>query len=29
MLSINKVMVTGRLTRDPETRYLQSGTPVT
>lgn len=29
MLSINKVMVTGRLTRDPETRYLPSGTPVT
>jgi single-strand DNA-binding protein len=29
MLSINKVMITGRLTRDPETRYLQSGTAVT
>lgn len=29
MLSINKVMVTGRLTRDPETRYLPSGQAVT
>lgn len=29
MLSINKVMVTGRLTRDPETKYLASGTAVT
>lgn len=29
MLQINKVMVTGRLTRDPETRYLPSGTAVT
>jgi single-strand DNA-binding protein len=28
MLSINKVMVTGRLTRDPETRYVSSGTAV-
>ena len=29
MLSINKVTVTGRLTRDPETKYLPSGTAVT
>jgi single-strand DNA-binding protein len=29
MLSINKVMVTGRLTRDPETKYLPSGMAVT
>ena len=29
MLSINKVMVTGRLTRDPETKYLPSGTAIT
>jgi single-strand DNA-binding protein len=29
MLSINKVMVTGRLTRDPETRYLATGQAVT
>ncbi|MBX7244902.1 MAG: single-stranded DNA-binding protein [Candidatus Sumerlaeaceae bacterium] len=29
MLSINKVMVTGRLTRDPETKYLPSGAAVT
>ena len=29
MLSINKVIVTGRLTRDPETRYIPSGTAVT
>jgi single-strand DNA-binding protein len=29
MLSINKVMITGRLTRDPETKYLSSGTAVT
>lgn len=28
MLSINKVMVTGRLTRDVEIRYLPSGNPV-
>jgi single-strand DNA-binding protein len=29
MLSLNKVMLTGRLTRDPETKYLSSGTAVT
>jgi single-strand DNA-binding protein len=29
MLQINKVMLTGRLTRDPETKYLPSGTAVT
>ena len=29
MLSINKVMVTGRLTRDPETKYLPSGSAIT
>lgn len=29
MLSLNKVMVTGRLTRDPETKYLPSGMAVT
>ncbi len=29
MLSINRVMITGRLTRDPETKYLSSGTAVT
>lgn len=29
MLNINKVMLTGRLTRDPETRYLPSGMAVT
>ena len=29
MLQINKVLVTGRLTRDPETRYLSTGTAVT
>jgi single-strand DNA-binding protein len=29
MLSINRVMLTGRLTRDPETKYLPSGTAVT
>lgn len=29
MLSINRVMITGRLTRDPETRYLSSGSAVT
>ncbi|MCX7017582.1 MAG: single-stranded DNA-binding protein [Candidatus Sumerlaeota bacterium] len=29
MLNINKVMFTGRLTRDPETRYLPSGMAVT
>ncbi|MGI8907197.1 MAG: single-stranded DNA-binding protein [Candidatus Sumerlaeaceae bacterium] len=29
MLSINKVMITGRLTRDPETKYLPSGMAVT
>lgn len=28
-LNLNKVMVTGRLTRDPETKYLPSGTAVT
>lgn len=29
MLSINKVFVTGRLTRDPETKYLPSGQALT
>jgi single-strand DNA-binding protein len=29
MLSINKVMLTGRLTRDPETKYLPSGSAIT
>lgn len=29
MLSINKVMITGRLTRDPETKYLPSGQALT
>lgn len=29
MLSINKVLITGRLTRDPETKYLASGQAVT
>lgn len=29
MLSINRVMITGRLTRDPETRYLPTGQAVT
>jgi single-strand DNA-binding protein len=29
MLSINKVLITGRLTRDPETKYLPSGMAVT
>jgi single-strand DNA-binding protein len=29
VLSINKIMLTGRLTRDPETRFLPSGQPVT
>lgn len=29
MLSINRVMITGRLTRDPETKYLASGMAVT
>ncbi len=29
MLSINKVLVTGRLTRDPETKYLPSGQALT
>jgi single-strand DNA-binding protein len=29
MLNINKVMLTGRLTRDPETKYLPSGMAVT
>jgi single-strand DNA-binding protein len=29
MLNINKVMLTGRLTRDPETKYLPSGQAVT
>ena len=29
MLNINKVMVTGRLTRDPETKYLPSGQALT
>jgi len=28
MLSINKIMITGRLTRDPETRYTPSGNAV-
>ena len=28
MLSINKVMITGRLTRDPETRYVATGNAV-
>lgn len=29
MLSINRIMITGRLTRDPETKYLPSGNAVT
>lgn len=29
MLNINRVMITGRLTRDPETKYLSSGMAVT
>lgn len=29
MLSINRVMLTGRLTREPETKYLPSGMAVT
>lgn len=29
MLNINRVMITGRLTRDPETKYLPSGMAVT
>lgn len=29
MLSINRIMITGRLTRDPETKYLPSGSAVT
>lgn len=29
MLSINKVMITGRLTRDPETKYMPSGNALT
>lgn len=29
MLSINRVMITGRLTRDPETKYLPSGQALT
>lgn len=29
MLSINRVMLTGRLTRDPETKYLTSGQALT
>ncbi len=29
MLNINRVMLTGRLTRDPETKYLPSGQAVT
>jgi single-strand DNA-binding protein len=29
MLHINRVMITGRLTRDPETKYLASGNAVT
>jgi single-strand DNA-binding protein len=29
MLSINKIMLTGRLTRDPETKFLPSGNAVT
>ena len=29
MLHINRVMMTGRLTRDPETKYLASGNAVT
>ncbi|HZV50863.1 MAG TPA: single-stranded DNA-binding protein [Candidatus Dormibacteraeota bacterium] len=28
-MSLNKVMLIGRLTRDPEMRYTPSGTPVT
>lgn len=28
MASLNKVLLIGNLTRDPEVRYLQSGTPV-
>lgn len=29
MLNINRVMITGRLTREPETKYLPSGMAVT
>ena len=29
MLNINRVMITGRLTRDPETKYLPSGMAIT
>lgn len=29
MLNINRVMITGRLTREPETKYLPSGLAVT
>lgn len=29
MLNINRIMITGRLTRDPETKYLSSGSAVT
>lgn len=29
MLNINRVMITGRLSRDPETKYLPSGTAIT
>ena len=29
MLSINRVLITGRLTRDPETKYLPSGQALT
>jgi single-strand DNA-binding protein len=29
MLNINRVMLTGRLTRDPETKYLPSGMAIT
>jgi single-strand DNA-binding protein len=29
MLNINRVMMTGRLTRDPETKYLSTGNAVT
>lgn len=29
MLNINRVMLTGRLTREPETKYLPSGSAVT
>ena len=29
MLNINRVLITGRLSRDPETKYLPSGTAIT